>query len=172
MGFPSPVKDSEEQSLSLDLLCNSRAPSVYLMRYAAGSQREYIKPNSYLVIDSAAKPTSGSLIVATIDGEFTFRRYVVAVGVVRLEQLDSPTKVRISSDESLFDGDWPQFFGVITQTISPFNDKKWVVKILVALYKYYLLVLFSCLINRSLTISYRNLHNPNIKLELSYCSLD
>ncbi|PIJ43310.1 S24 family peptidase [Tatumella sp. OPLPL6] len=125
MGFPSPAKDFEEQSLSLDQLCNTRAPSVYLMRYAEGSQREYIKPNSYLVIDSAVKPTSGSLIVATIDGEFVVRRYVLAGGVVRLEQLDRPTKGRISSDEALFDGDWPQFFGVITQTISPFkSDQK------------------------------------------------
>ena len=122
MGFPSPAKDFEEQSLSLDQLCNTRAPSVYLMRYAEGSQREYIKPNSYLVIDSAVKPTSGSLIVATVDGEFVVRRYVMAGGVVRLEQLDTPTKGQFSSDEALFDGDWPQFFGVITQTISPFKS--------------------------------------------------
>jgi len=119
MGFPSPAKDFEEQSLSLDQLCNTRAPSVYLMRYVQGSQREYIKPNSYLVIDSAAKPTSGSLIVAAIDGEFVVRRYVQVGGVVRLEQLDEPTKGRISSDELLFDGDWPQFFGVVMQTVSP-----------------------------------------------------
>lgn len=91
MGFPSPAKDFEEQSLSLDQLCNTRAPSVYLMRYSQGSKREYIKPNSVLVVDSAAKPTSGSLIVAIINDEHVLRRYVLAGGVVRLEQLDEPT---------------------------------------------------------------------------------
>ncbi|WP_241576578.1 S24 family peptidase [Rosenbergiella collisarenosi] len=118
MGFPSPAKDFEEQSLSLDQLCNTRAPSVYLMRYAQGSQREYIKPNSVLVIDSALAPTSGSLVVVTIDGEFSVRRYVLASGVVRLELLDEPAKGRISSDDALFEGDWPQFFGVVTNTLT------------------------------------------------------
>ncbi|WP_241647039.1 S24 family peptidase [Rosenbergiella metrosideri] len=118
MGFPSPAKDFEEQPLSLDQLCNTRAPSVYLMRYAQGSHREYIKPNSVLVVDSSVTPTSGSLIVATIDGEFVVRRYVLAGGAVRLEQLDEPTKGRISSDDSLFEGDWPQFFGVVTNTVT------------------------------------------------------
>lgn len=118
MAFPSPVKDFEEQSLSLDQLCNTRAPSVYLMRYARGSQREYIKPNSVLVIDSAAKPTSGSLIVAIINDEHIIRRYILAGGLMRLELLDEPMKGHISSDNALFDGNWPQFFGVVTNTLT------------------------------------------------------
>ena len=117
MGFPSPAKDFEEQPLSLDQLCNARA---FCLPHALrqGSHREYIKPNSVLVIDSSVTPTSGSLIVATIDGEFVVRVYVLAGEVVRLEQLDKPTKGRISSDDALFEGDWTQFFGVVTNTLT------------------------------------------------------
>jgi len=118
MGFPSPAKDYKEQSLSLDQLCNTRVPSVYLMRYASGSQKEFIKPNSVLVINSSVTLSNGALIVVSIDEEFTVRRYVMVGGTVRLENLDEPSKEQYSSNDALFDGDWPTFFGVVTNTLS------------------------------------------------------
>ncbi|WP_369127830.1 LexA family protein [Rosenbergiella nectarea] len=77
-----------------------------------------MKPNSVLVINSSVTLSNGALIVVSIDGEFTVRRYVMVGGTVRLENLDEPSKEQYSSNDALFDGDWPTFFGVVTNTLS------------------------------------------------------
>jgi len=76
-GFPSPADDYVEDLLSLDELIGSRAPSCFFMRVQGESMTgEGIFDGDVLVVDRAAEPTSGSIVIAAIDGELTVKRFI------------------------------------------------------------------------------------------------
>ena len=74
-GFPSPADDHIERRLSLDDHLIRHPESTFFMR-AAGDDwiEDGIHDGDLLVVDRAAPPTTGSLVVAAIEGEFVIRR--------------------------------------------------------------------------------------------------
>jgi DNA polymerase V len=73
-GFPSPADDFVERRLSLDAHLIRQPESTFLMRVAgdclAGAG---IHDGDLLVVDRAAPPSTGSLVVAVVDGAFALR---------------------------------------------------------------------------------------------------
>jgi len=117
MSFPSPASEYAEKKLSLDDLCGTNAPSVYLIRAQSESHVEMIKAGAVLVVNSGIKSKDGSIITASIDGEFRLVRFR-NVPTLHLEELDTPgTPLPYSNDELATLRD-DICFGVVTHVLN------------------------------------------------------
>jgi len=76
-GFPSPADDYVEQRISLDEHLISRRDSTFFMRVAGVSMRGLgIFDGDLLVVDRALPVTSGCVVIAVVDGEFTVKQLI------------------------------------------------------------------------------------------------
>lgn len=73
-GFPAPVDDAIERHLSLDTHLIHNPESTFLMRAQGDDlQEQGIQHGDLLVVDRAAAASTGSLVVAVIEGAFALR---------------------------------------------------------------------------------------------------
>jgi DNA polymerase V len=74
-GFPSPAEDCLETSLNLtDFLIESKA-ATFLMRVDGDSMRNAgILHGDFFVVDRAAHPNNGCVVVVAVNGEYTVKR--------------------------------------------------------------------------------------------------
>lgn len=117
MGFPSPATDYAEERLSLDTICNTRAPSVYYFKAGNGSRLAGINRGALLIVNTAIKPGDGSIIAAELNGEFRLVRYR-SVPVAHFEELDNPNKRIPLKAEEISEGEKGICFGVITHVLN------------------------------------------------------
>lgn len=74
-GFPSPADDYVEQRISLDEHLIGRRESTFFMRVAGHSMNGLgIFDGDLLVVDRALPATSGRVVIAVVDGEFTVKQ--------------------------------------------------------------------------------------------------
>ena len=75
-GFPSPADDYVEGHLDLHELTNALAPSCYWMRAEGESMvGAGILSGDLLLVDRAVEPKGGDVVVASVDGELTVKRF-------------------------------------------------------------------------------------------------
>ncbi|YCH31522.1 hypothetical protein M1E08_15680 [Erwinia sp. PK3-005] len=116
MEFPSPATDYVEKRLSLDDLCNTRAPSVYFFKATSSVECAGISPGSVLIVNSVLSPADGSVIIARLKGELRLVRYRVS-SVPFLEELARPER-RMPLSENELEGEECVCFGVITHVLN------------------------------------------------------
>jgi len=117
MGFPSPALDYTQPKLSIDEICNTRAPSVYLFKSDKDLIHEGIKRGAVLVINSATKPSDGNIIAVTIGDSFRLVRYRT-VPCLHLQELnDAAKRMRITEAEAAY-GEEGMLFGVVTHVLN------------------------------------------------------
>ena len=74
-GFPSPAADCEDERVTLDELLVRRPLSSFLVEAEGDSMVDAgICAGDILVIDRAAQPRNGSIVLASYNGEFLLRR--------------------------------------------------------------------------------------------------
>ncbi|WP_237189510.1 LexA family protein [Rothia nasimurium] len=75
-GFPSPAQDYQATSIDLnDILIQDRA-ATYILRVSGSSMIDAgIADGDEIIVDRSVEPRSGSVVVASIDGEFTVKRF-------------------------------------------------------------------------------------------------
>jgi DNA polymerase V len=74
-GFPSPANDFVEQHLSLDEHVIEHPEATFFVRVAGHSMTGFgIHHGDLLVVDRAMTPTSRSIVVAVVDGQFTVKQ--------------------------------------------------------------------------------------------------
>lgn len=74
-GFPAPADDQVERHLSLDEHLIHNPGSTFLMRVQGDDWWEQgIHHGDLLVVDRAIPPSTGSWVVAVLEGEFALRR--------------------------------------------------------------------------------------------------
>jgi DNA polymerase V len=84
-GFPSPADDYVEGTLDLHELTGAGRPSCFFLRVSGESMvGAGIHDGDVLVVDRAAEPVSGAVVVAAVDGELTVKRFVRRGGRVAL----------------------------------------------------------------------------------------
>ena len=84
-GFPSPADDYIEDRLDLHELTGAGSPSCFFLRVAGESMvGAGIYDGDIVVVDRALRPVSGSVVVASIDGDLTLKRFVQRKGRVML----------------------------------------------------------------------------------------
>lgn len=89
------------QTLSLDELMNIRAPESYLVRVEGDSmQGAGIFSGDLLVVDKAAEPVSGRVVIAVVNGEPVCKRldYEHGAPVLRSENPRYPSRYIIEGD--------------------------------------------------------------------------
>ena len=113
-GFPSPADDVVERRLSLDAHLIRQPASTFLVRVAgdclAGAG---IHDGDLLVVDRAAPPSTGSLVVAVVDGAFALRRVGRDAGGRRVLQAAHPE----APDRALDAGAEATLWGVVRWAI-------------------------------------------------------
>ena len=74
-GFPSPAEDYLETPLDLtEYLIENRA-ATFMMRVDGDSMKDAgILDGDLLVVDRAAKPVNGSVVVVAVNGAYTVKR--------------------------------------------------------------------------------------------------
>jgi DNA polymerase V len=102
-GFPSPAQDWEESAINLvELLRLDRAAS-FVFRVSGQSMIEAgIYDMDVVVVDRDAKPTSGRIVIAVVDGGFVVRQLMIREGVPVLEARNSSMRYEpVVADESV-----------------------------------------------------------------------
>ena len=76
-GFPSPADDYVEGRLDLRDLADANSPSCYFLRVEGESMvGAGIHHGDVVVVDRALDPANGDVVVASIDGELTLKRFM------------------------------------------------------------------------------------------------
>lgn len=84
-GFPSPAADYIEQDIDLAAHLAPKPLSTVLVRVVGDSMIDaHITPNSLLVVDKSIKPNNNQIVIATINGEFTVKRFIKNSSGIRL----------------------------------------------------------------------------------------
>lgn len=74
-GFPSPAADFVEQHLSLDEHLIEHPEATFFVRVSGHSMTGFgIHDGDLLVVDRSRTPTSHSIVVAVVDGQFTVKQ--------------------------------------------------------------------------------------------------
>ena len=75
-GFPSPAEQYQEPPLDLNELLVKRPAATYFVRVEGDSMEdEGIRHGDLLVVDRSLRPASGDVIIASLGGDFTVKRY-------------------------------------------------------------------------------------------------
>ncbi|EGT3572075.1 S24 family peptidase [Citrobacter amalonaticus] len=99
MGFHIPVSDYAVERLSLDSKLIPRPTSTYIMQSVETIRRAGIMKDAMLVVDSAATPVNGSIVVCQLNDELRLKR--LRLSPVRcLEDLNYPDRNQVMSPES------------------------------------------------------------------------
>lgn len=75
-GFPSPAEQYAEPPLDLNELLIKRPAATFFVRVSGNSMIDAnIADGDLLVVDRSLRPTSGDIIIASIDGDFTVKYF-------------------------------------------------------------------------------------------------
>jgi DNA polymerase V len=114
VGFGSPADDGGVTRLDLNDVLVRHPQATFLMRLVGDAMREAgIHSGDLLLIDRAATPAHGHVVIAVVDDEFVCRHLLVHGGEVRLRAAD-PAAPDIVPDE----GQELQLWGVVTHAIT------------------------------------------------------
>ena len=76
-GFPSPAQDYQEEDIDLVKLFNLNSPTVFILRVNGDSMREAHAPDKSLIaVDRKIIPRHRQMVVAVINGDMTFKRFL------------------------------------------------------------------------------------------------
>ena len=112
-GFPSPAEDHVDQKLDLNELIIQNKASTFFVRVEGSSmENARIFQDDILVVDRSLTASSGQIIVAILEGEFTVKRILFKEGLHFLLP-ENPDFPLIKVD------DYPDFsiWGVVTYVI-------------------------------------------------------
>lgn len=112
-GFPSPAEGDLKGSLDLNELCISNPPATYFVRARGESMRDAgISDGDILIVDRSLEARSGSIVIASLQGEFTVKTLELRGGHARLLPAN-PDYAPIDITPEL----GAEFFGVVTFVI-------------------------------------------------------
>ncbi len=113
-GFPSPAETYSETPLDLNRLLISKPHATFYVRVRGDSMVDVgIYNNDLLIVDrSTLEPKNGQIIVASVNGEFTLKRFIKTTDGVYLKA-ENPKYPPIYIDDSV---DF-QVWGIATYTI-------------------------------------------------------
>lgn len=112
-GFPSPADDSIEKKLDLNELVIKHPAATFFVRVEGHSMvNAGIHSGDILAVDRSLEASSGKIVVAVLNGEFTVKRIRLKSGGIVLESENSDYPSIKVEPESDF-----QVWGVVTYVI-------------------------------------------------------
>lgn len=77
-GFPSPAEDFMDKQLNINELVIKHPAATFFVRVEGESMQDAnIYTDDILVVDRAVEASSGKIIIAVLNGEFTVKRFVI-----------------------------------------------------------------------------------------------
>ncbi|MEE4197184.1 MAG: translesion error-prone DNA polymerase V autoproteolytic subunit [Bacteroidales bacterium] len=113
-GFPSPADDYLEPSLDLNKkLIKNPGATFFAQVVGSSMQNAGIHDGDIVVIDKSLPPQNNSILVCSIDGEFTLKRFKKADDQTGYLMPDNPAydPIKVTRDNQLI------IWGVVTYTI-------------------------------------------------------
>ena len=109
-GFPSPATGDLNGTLDLNRLCIAHPAATYFVRARGDSMAGAgIDDGDILVVDRSLTPTNRRIIIASVNGEFTVKRFEKTASRMRLLP-ENPAYKPITITPEL----GAEFFGVVT----------------------------------------------------------
>ena len=103
-GFPSPADDYIEKTLDFNEFLVKHPAATFCMRVSGDSMTGAgIFSGDILVVDRSIRPSSGRIVIAVIDGEFTVKRLDIQSGRILLRPENSIYPVIDIPAESSFE---------------------------------------------------------------------
>lgn len=110
-GFPSPAAGYEANELNLHDYCVRHPAATYFLRVSGDSMRDArIHDGDVLVVDRAEEPRHGSIVIASIDNEFTVKQ-------LQLRPYPCLMPLNPAFPPIRFDPEALQIWGVVTFTV-------------------------------------------------------
>jgi DNA polymerase V len=102
-GFPSPADDHLDRPLDFNELLVQNPAATFAVRISGESMTGAgLFPGDIAVVDRSLTPTSGCIVLALIEGEFTIKRYVCVDGaIVLLAENPRFSNIEISAETGL-----------------------------------------------------------------------
>ena len=114
-GFPSPADDYVESALDLnEHLVREPAATFFVRAQGESMIGAGIHDGDLLIVDRSAETTNGKVVIASINGELTVKRYLRRDGKVWLTPENPAYKALL-----LNEGDDVRMWGVVTNVIHP-----------------------------------------------------
>jgi DNA polymerase V len=84
-GFPSPAENYSEGELDLNKYLVKNPPATFFVRVSGDSMiNAGIFPNDILIVDRSIEAKNNDIIIATVNGEFTVKRFIRNGNTVKL----------------------------------------------------------------------------------------
>ena len=78
-GFPTPALDYEQEEIDLSRILQPNPATSFIIRVKGDSMTEANMPDGCMaVVDRSIRPSTGDIIVAALNGEYTVKRLVKA----------------------------------------------------------------------------------------------
>jgi DNA polymerase V len=120
-GFPSEAYNYMEEGIDFNRLLVKQKETTYCLISGGDCLLgDGISEGDLLVIDKLAEPYDNSILVFSIDGEFTLKRLKYGIGYVELTPSNPKFETIIVRE-----GEELRRWGVLTYVIKNFHSKKW-----------------------------------------------
>lgn len=112
-GFPSPAQGYEKQELNLHEYCVKHPSATYFLRVSGNSMDDArIHHGDVLVVDRSLSPVHGSIVIASIDNEFTVKRLVLRPRPCLMPMNSAYSPIYLDPDSDAL-----EIWGVVTYSI-------------------------------------------------------
>lgn len=117
-GFPSPAADYVQEEIDLNKFLKGNSSATFIIRVQGDSMiGAHITNNSLLIVDRSKKAVHNSIVVASINGEFTIKRLSLINKSVRLVPANPSYKPVLITEDTQF-----EVWGVVTNIIISTKD--------------------------------------------------
>lgn len=112
-GFPAPALDSGEEQIDLSRILHPNPASSFIIRVKGDSMTDASIPDGCMaIVDRSIRPSTGDIVVAALNGEYTVKRLVKAGRSWVLHPENAFYKPIVITEDTDF-----QVWGVVTAVI-------------------------------------------------------
>ena len=116
MGFPSPANDYLESPIDLNKYLIKNGAATFLVRVSGDSMlNANIADQAILIVDRSLKPKHGSIVVASLDGDFVCKRLQLKPRLCLLPENPKYEPIYIQHGQDL------DIMGTVTAAINKFE---------------------------------------------------
>ena len=116
VGFPSPANDYLETPIDLNKYLIKNGAATFLIRVSGDSMiNANIGDQAVLIVDRSVKPKHGSIVVASLDGEFVCKRLKLRPRLCLLPENSKYEPIYIQHGQDL------DIMGTVTAAINKFE---------------------------------------------------
>ena len=115
-GFPSPASDYIESPIDLNHYLIKNSVATFLVRVSGNSMiNANIADQAILIVDKSLKPKHGSIVVASVDGEFVCKRLQLKPRICLMPENPDYEPIHIQHGQDL------DIMGTVTAAINKFE---------------------------------------------------